>query len=152
MLWHLISSDCPLTMHASVSILTAPQIIGLKCPLLHKAEAEVSLNLLLPACLSPLVDMVSGVGFRSTYSNPITHVIRSGCHGNRQCSSSIQVGLFCAWTIPSVFMHSICAAQARRERDFTISIAPSFGWETLNESYPYSSKGDQQAVLAGCSM
>ncbi|EPQ11930.1 hypothetical protein D623_10019210 [Myotis brandtii] len=38
-----------------------------------------------------LYNMVSGVGFRSTYSNPITHVIRSGCHGNRQCSSSIQV-------------------------------------------------------------
>lgn len=40
MLWHLISSDCPLTVPASVNILAAPQTNGLECHLPHKAEVE----------------------------------------------------------------------------------------------------------------
>lgn len=36
----LISSDCPLTVHASVNILAAPQTNGLACRFLQKAEVE----------------------------------------------------------------------------------------------------------------
>lgn len=40
MLWHLISSDCPPTVHASVNILAAPQTNGLESHLLGPAEVE----------------------------------------------------------------------------------------------------------------
>lgn len=54
----------------------------------------------------------------------MTPVIRSGCHGNRQCASSIQVGLSCAWTPPSVLAQDLCCACQRRR--FTPSVVSSF--------------------------
>lgn len=149
MLWHLISSGCPLTVHASVSILAAPQTNGL----LLKAEVEVS-----PEPPASLSFSSSRYGQRCRFSvhllqPPITHVIRSGCHGNRQCSLSIQVGLFCAWTTPSVLCTVFVLPKPdERLHYFNCVFFQSFGRETLNEASRYSYKGDQQAVLTGCSM
>lgn len=102
-------------MHASVSILAAPQTNRLECPLLHKAEVEVSPEP--PVSLSPLV----GTGQWCSFSLHlltlvlITHVIRSGCHGNRQCSSVHSGGFVLSLDYSKCFMHSICVAQDRWE-------------------------------------
>lgn len=67
----------------------------------------------------------------------ITHVIRSGCHGNRQCSLAHSGGF--AWTTPSVLC-TVFELPESEGRDFTVSIASSFKSserETLNEAPSY---------------
>lgn len=148
MLWHLISSDCPPTVHASVNILAAQQTNGLESRLLCTAEGEgLPWTSWLP--LSHRVDPCQWCRFSLYLLRAlITPVIRSGCHGNRQCASSIQVGLSCAWATPSILCTGFVLLQPEeRLQCLSCVFFWSFGQETLNETLQQLSfcKGDQQA-------
>lgn len=116
---HLISSDCPLT--AGISVSSCTDGWAGKPPCAEREPRGKRVRLLCPpacpACLSLLVDRCQRCRFSlHLLQARITHVIRSGCHGNRQCSQSIQVGLSCAWATPSVFAaQDLCFPRARQE-------------------------------------